>query len=214
VILGLKRAPIATLVLSGALWAVSQIPGFQAVAKNYSWTFQPLAWQFLLVLGAAARYFSSRLSPIGRSQWVISGAAGIVGASVVLKSLTLFPWTLHLLTPRLHAILMRDSGKPELAPYRLIHFLALMVLASTIVSWRRDWLASFIPRLAVACGVDSLFIYACTLVLNTAGNLMLAAHAGIFIQFLVSVSGIAVLCALAWMRRPVPPSPEARSHPD
>ena len=128
VILGLKRAPIATLVLSGTLWAISQTPWAQALVKNDTWYFQPLAWQFLLVLGAAVRYFSKRLSSISRSPWVIAAAAGIAGASVVLKSLTLFPWTLHLLNPHLHAILMRDSGKAELAPYRLIHFLALVVL--------------------------------------------------------------------------------------
>ena len=202
-IFGLKRAPIITLCFSGGLWCLSQFPWFQSWVVNLNWSFQPLAWQFLFVLGAAVRYFSDRLGPIARSRWMIAAATALVAGSAALKCFTLFPWTLHLLTPRLHAILMRDSGKSELEPYRLVHFLALLALAHAFLLWRDGWLQSFVARLASACGADSLFIYACSLVLVTSGNLILpGTHAGAVVQLLVSVSGVGAMCALAWMRRP------------
>lgn len=201
-ILGFKRAPLLTLALSGGVWGLSQFSWIQSWVSNPHLYFQPLAWQFLFVLGASARYFSTRLERLARSRWAIAAAAGVVAVTAVLKGLTHFPWAVHLLNPWLYRILMRNSGKPELAPYRLVHFLALLVLAYLFMSWRRGWLRWWVPRLAIFCGIDSLFIYACSLILDTAGNLALAAtHGDRLMQLSVSVSGIAILCTLAWMRQ-------------
>jgi hypothetical protein len=199
--IGLRRAPKLMLGVSGALWLASQFPAFDSGIFALSY-FHPLAWQFLFVLGATTRYYSNRLKPFALSPRTVWTAGVIVAGAVVLKSLTLFPWTLHRLNEQLHSMLLRDSGKAELAPYRLVHFLALLVLVHFFTHDRRRWLQSLIARLAVACGVDSLFIYSCSLVLNVGTNLLLAGtHGGAVLQLELTVGGVALLCGLAWMRR-------------
>jgi hypothetical protein len=114
----------------------------------------------------------------------------------------LFPWTLERLHGHLQGFLLRDAGKPELAPYRLLHFLALLVLAYSLTHDRQRWLQSLIARLAAACGADSLFIYSCSLVLDMGARLVLAGtHGGAVVQLELTVGGVALLSGLAWMRR-------------
>ncbi len=202
VVLGLKRAPKLTLGLSCGLWIASQFPRFASLGTSWHWYFNPLAWQFLFVLGAAVRYYSHALGPIGRSRWAVGTAAFLVTGSIALKSLALFPWILHRMSGGFQAILMHDSGKPDLAPYRLLHFLALLTLIYAFTSRHRGWLDSAVARWAIACGRDSLFIYGAGLVLCTAGDLVLVATGGgAFLQLVLSVTGIAVMCLLAWLRR-------------
>jgi hypothetical protein len=198
--IGLRRAPKLLLCVSGALWLLSQFSSFSRIPGPSA--FHPLAWQFLFVLGAAVRYYSHRLKPFALSPWAIGTAAITVAGTVALKSLTLFPWTLHRLNEQVHAILLRDSGKPELAPYRLLHFLALLILVHFFTHDRQRWLQSLIARLAVACGADSLFIYSCSLVLDMGARLVLAGtHGGAVMQLELTIGGVALLCGLAWMRR-------------
>ena len=200
---GLRRAPKLTLCISGGLWLASQFPAFDSrVLTSGVWSFHPLAWQFLFVLGAAVRYYANRLQSLAQSPWVIRSAAAVVAGTVALKSLTHFPWALHRMGEHLHGMLLRDSGKAELAPYRLVHFLALLILVHACTRNRRRWLQSFVARLAIVCGIDSLFIYACTLVLDTGASLILAGtRGGAVLQLELILFGLALLCGMAWLRR-------------
>jgi hypothetical protein len=185
-VLGLSRAPKLTLSISAALWFLVQLPPFHSIGLNWRWYFNPLAWQFLFALGAAIRYYSDRLGPIARSRGVVVAAACIVAASAALKCLTQFDWT------------VRHAGKPDLAWYRLLHFLALVILVYAWMPRNRRWLESPIARWAVACGRKSLPVFATSLVLDTAGNLILAAAPrGALVQLAMSASGILVLCLVA-----------------
>jgi hypothetical protein len=201
VVLGLKRAPKLTLGLSFGLWALIQFPPFHSVGLNWHWYFNPLAWQFLFVLGAAVRCYSNRLAPIVRKPWALGSAALVVAASFALKSLTFFPWTRQRTNPRLLATLIFDPEKPDLAAYRVVHFLALAILVYAFTSRHRRWLESPAAGWAIACGRGALLVLASSLVLDTAGDLILTAtHGGIPMQLAISASGIAVLSIVAWLR--------------
>ena len=207
--LGLKRAPKLTLSLSAGLWFLIQLPPFHSLGLNWHWYFNPLAWQFLFVLGAAVRYYSGPLERIARLPWVIRMAACVVAVSVALKSLTLFPWTEDRIGAGLHASLLRHAGKPDLAAYRLAHFLALVIVVHACLPRNRRWLQSAAARWAIACGQRSLVIFAASLVLDTAGNLILAAAPrGVFVQFFISASGITTLCLLAWLDKRLRSNPK------
>jgi hypothetical protein len=185
-VLGLKRAPKLTLSISAALWFLVQLPPFHSLGLNWRWYFNPLAWQFLFALGAAVRYYADRLGSIARSRWVVGAAACIVAVSALLKFLTHFDWT------------VRHAGKPDLAWYRLVHFLALVILVYAWMPRNRRWLESPIARWAIACGKKSLPVFAASLVLDIAGNLILAAAPrGAFVQLAISASGILLLCLVA-----------------
>ena len=49
--------------------------------------------------------------------------------------------------------------RDHLAYYRLLHFWALALLVYAWTRWRPLRLQSWVPRLIMACGMDSLVIY-------------------------------------------------------
>jgi hypothetical protein len=184
---GLRRAPMLTLSISGGLWLATQIPAFDSHILLPGGYFHPLAWQFLFVLGACTRVYSEPLSKLARSPRVIWAAAILLIGSAAIKILLSFP---------------KDAGKPTLAPYRLIHFLALVAVVCAFLQHNRKWLQSPIARLATACGADSLLIFCCTLVMDIGADLMLAAlHGQAVMQLELSLCGLAILSTLAWARR-------------
>jgi hypothetical protein len=98
-----------------------------------AWLLHPVAWQFLFVLGAGARYYSDHARKLALSRAIIWTAAAIVAASVVLKSLT-FRCIAPLLPAALEGISGLNVGQDHLAFYRLLDFLALLVL---VHAWTR-----------------------------------------------------------------------------
>jgi hypothetical protein len=200
--IGLKRAPRFTLCLSGALWLASQVHPWDARISSPNWVFHPLAWQFLFVLGAATRDRSDQLRSFALSKWTIGAAGAIVVGSAVLKGLTAFPAVVNRMSLHLLWDLHRNAGKGPLASYRLLHFLALLVLVHALTHDRVQWLRSLPAQLAIACGVDSLFVYSCSLVLATGANLILVStHGGAVVQLELTIFGLAALTGLAWLRR-------------
>lgn len=199
--IGLRRAPKLTFSISGCLWLASQIPALDSRLSIPAWVLHPVAWQFLFVLGAGTRYYAGQVQKLALSRAIIGAAAAIVAVSVVLKSLTF-----HRIAPLLPAILQGipglNVGKDHLAFYRLLHFLALAVLVHAWTRQNQRRLQSWFAGLVMACGVDSLFIYSCGLVLDVAANLILAAtHGGILMQTQLTVYGLALLCGMAWLRK-------------
>jgi hypothetical protein len=199
--IGLRRAPKLTFSISGALWLASQIPVLDSRLTIPALVLHPAAWQFLFVLGAGTRYYSDRLQTFPLSRAFVGAAAAIVVGALVLKGLT-FHRIAPLLPVMLHAIPGLNVGKDHLAYYRLLHFAALVVL---VRAWTRQHplrFQSWLARLAVACGADSLFIYCCTIVLDLGASLVLSVtHGGAFVQMQLTIYGIALLCGLAWLRR-------------
>ena len=185
---GLRRAPVLTVSISASLWLASQFPYVDSHMLHPGGYFRPLAWQFLFVLGAYTRMHSERFSKLASAPRVIWAAAAVLVASA--------GWKIPLSIPN-------DAGKPMLAPYRLIHFLALAVVVYAVLRHNQKWLQSSIARVAMACGADSLFIYCCTLVLDIAANLILAGFQGqASMQLQMSFWGLAIMSTLALIRRP------------
>jgi hypothetical protein len=199
--IGLRRAPQLTFAISGCLWLASQVPALDSRMSMPAWVLHPVAWQFLFVLGAGARYYSDHLQKMAPSRALIWIAAAVVAVSVVLKSFT-FHWINPLLPAALRGIPGLNVGKDHLAFYRLLHFLAVLVL---VYAWTRgnpQRLQSWFARLAMACGEDSLFIYSSLLVLDVLANLVLAVtHGGVLVQTEMTAGGLALLCSMAWLRR-------------
>jgi hypothetical protein len=203
--IGIRRAPKLTLSISGGLWLASQIPIIDARLTIPAWFLHPAAWQFLFVLGAATRYHAERVGKFASSRAVIGIAVAIVTAAAALKSLSVLHRILPLVPGALDGIPGGNIGKDHLAFYRLLHFLALAIV---VHAWTRRnglRLQSWFARLAMACGVDSLFIYSSILVLDVAANLVLTiTHGGAFMQTELTIFGMALLCGMAWLRRAKP----------
>lgn len=199
--IGLRRTPRLTFSISGALWLASQIPALDSRLTMPAWVLHPVAWQFLFVLGAGTRYYADRLQKLDLSRAIIGAAAAIVAGSVVLKILTMHRIA-PLLPSYLHGIPGLNVGKDHLAFYRMLHFVALVVLVHAWTRRRPLPLQAWLARLVMACGVDSLFIYSCILVLDVGANLVLAVtHGGVLLQTQMTICGLALLAGMAWLRR-------------
>lgn len=210
--IGLRHSPKLTLSISAGLWLVRQIPAADSRLAIPVLILDPAAWQFLFVLGAGTRFYAERLRNVALSRWMIGGAAAIVAVSAVLRCLG----ALHMLVPLipdLPGIPGTNVGKPHLAFYRLLHFLALAIVVYAWTSKRGLRLQSWFGRLATACGTDSLFIYCSLLVLDIGANLFLGVkHGGALMQVQLSVYGLALLCGMAWLRR-AKPHPQFQGFP-
>lgn len=199
--IGLRRAPKLTFSISFGLWVASQIPALDSRLTMPAWVLHPVAWQFLFVLGAGTRYYSDHISKLRISRAMIGAAAAIVGVSLVLKGLT-FHRIVPMLPPILQGVPGLNVGKDHLAYYRLLHFWALALLVYAWTRWRPLRLQSWVPRLIMACGMDSLVIYSSILLLDVGANLFLAiTHGGALMQTELTILGLALLSSVAWLRK-------------
>jgi hypothetical protein len=88
--------------------------------------------------------------------------------------------------------------KSNLAPLRLLHFLALAVLAAWLVPRNWQGLTSPLMRGAIHCGQNSLPIYCLGVLLAFAGHVaMLDISNGLAMQLALSAGGIMAMIAVA-----------------
>lgn len=197
----LLRAPNATLAASLGLYVLVQVFGWTIPAwPNGHWAFNPLAWQLLVVLGAWWIIEGKRAQP-----WVISRTTFRLATLYLIFSLAVvWSWRLGPLEP---ANFLLD--KSNLAPLRLLHFLAIAVAAAWIVprTWRG--LATPVMRGAIRCGQNSLPIYCLGVLLTFAGHLaLLEISAAPAMQIGLSLAGIAVMIAIATLLNSISTQPK------
>ncbi|OAF16196.1 OpgC family protein [Bradyrhizobium neotropicale] len=191
----LLRAPNVTLGLSLALYALVHVFGWSVPAwPNSVWFFNPLAWQLLIVLGAWCVIEGEKFRP-----WVMSRPALVLAILYLVFSLVLaLSWGIKPLVPQALTDLVFPLDKSNLSPLRLLHFLALAVVALRLIP--QDWrgLSSPVLRCARCCGENSLPIYCLGVLLALAGHLtLLDISAGLAMQILLSLAGILMMIAVA-----------------
>jgi len=214
----LLRAPNATLGASLALYVLVHAFGWTIPAwPNGHWAFNPLAWQLLVVLGA---WWMINENERARP-WVTSRTTLMLAVLYLLFSLVIaLSWRikpLEALIPQALAKL-HPLDKSNLDPLRLLHFLAMAVLAAWFVP--RNWrgLTTPVMRGAICCGQNSLPIYCLGVLLAFTGHLALFTISdGLAMQIAVSLVGIAAMTATATLLNLIsikPRLPEYRSKRD
>lgn len=194
----LLRAPNVTLGASLALYALVHVFGWTVPAwPNSHWAFNPVAWQFLIVLGAWWIIEGKRIKP-----WATSRAALVLAGSYLLFSLVIaLSWhikPLEALLPQALMTLFQPTDKSNLDPLRLLHFLAIAILAVWLIP--RNWrgLATPVMRAAIQCGQNSLPIYCLGVLLAFASHMaLLEISNGFAMQIALSVGGIMAMTATA-----------------
>ena len=110
------------------------------------------------------------------------------------------------------------NDKTNLAPYRFLHFVIIVILVIRFVP--KDWsgLEWKIFDPLVVCGQQSLAVFCVGVFLSFVGHFMLSLSSGsLLVQILVSVAGITIMTIVAyyisWSKRqdkPLkPPAPKA-----
>jgi hypothetical protein len=198
----LLRVPNVTLGASLALYALVRVFGWTVPAwPNSHWAFNPLAWQLLVVLGAWWMIEDKKVRT-----WVTSRTALVLAVLYLLFSLVIaLSWRikpLEALIPQALANLLYPLDKSNLDPLRLLHFLAIAVLAAWFVPRNWPWLTTPVMRGAIRCGQNSLPIYCLGVLLAFASHTtLLHISDGLAMQIALSLGGIVAMIAAATLLR-------------
>jgi hypothetical protein len=204
----LLRMPNATLGASLALYALVHMFGWSMPAwPNGHWAFNPLAWQLLAVLGAWMVIEGKSVRP-----WLTSRKALVPAALYLVFSLVIaLSWRikpLEALIPQGLTKLAYPLDKSNLDPLRLLHFLALAVVAVWFVPPNRQALTTPAMRGAILCGKHSLPIFCLGVLLTLASLLaLLDVSEGLAMQITLSVGGILMMIVAATMLNLVKTTP-------
>jgi hypothetical protein len=196
----LRNATLA-LAASVLLYAITWEFGWNLPAYPAGgWYFNPLAWQLLFVFGAwCGLGGAERLKPLLRSRMTIAIAIAYLVFAFAITLTWHFP-RLAPLVPKWLAEHIYPIDKTNLDVLRFAHFLALA--AVTVYFVPRDWppLKSSWLRPAILCGQHSLEIFCLGVFLAFAAHFAkVEISGGIAMQITVSVLGILIMVAVAWL---------------
>jgi len=196
----LRKAPALALALSAAVYAVANLFGlnFPSFPDGY-WYFNPLAWQFLFVLGVWCGLGAADwVWPLLRSRLVLILAA-IYAVAVFVMFLAWFLAGNNLnLGAFIPEWILYAFGKTNLGVLRLLHFLALAIVADWLIPW--DWrpLSWRVLRPLIICGQHSLEVFSLGVILAFVGQVAVVGTPGsVTTRFAVGVFGIAAMTAVS-----------------
>jgi hypothetical protein len=207
IIAGMLRRPKTTLAASVALYlAARQFDLYLASFPEGRWYFNPFCWQLLFVLGA---WFALGNGRQVRAMQAIAPLRCFALAFLVFALLI----TLAGKIPQLgnlipHAVLgaFMPDDKENLAPWRVLHLLALAFLFSWYVP--RDWqgFRAKVLQPVIKCGDEWLACFCAGVFLSLAGHMVLIMGPNsIVMEVLVSVAGTALMTLVAsyvsWSRQ-------------
>lgn len=214
VYLGMRRGVWGVLALSGALWLAANLDhqlNLPNAAADDGWYFNPFAWQFLFVIGAAlalgVRAHDGLLPWRG---WAASAASAYL-AFALFQGGSWLDWGL----PDLRPLAIDAPDKSHVGPLRLLNILALSYLLFSaplvvrVSRWRR-------LRLIDACGRHSLEVFAAGCLAALIGRILYRTFDATWpLQVAVNLGGLAIMLGLASLldarlRRAADPKPAGR----
>jgi hypothetical protein len=207
ILAGMLRWPKLTLAASLGLYlAARQFDLYLASFPDGRWYFNPFCWQLLFVLGA---WFALDGGRHARAMQEITSLRWLALAWLVFALLITTAGKnpqLANLVPDAVLGAFTTNDKQNLAPYRILHLLALALLFTWYVP--RDWqgLRAKILQPVIKCGDEWLACFCAGVFLSLAGHLVLIMGPNsIALQVMVSAAGAALMTLIAyyisWSRR-------------
>jgi len=203
VLFGMMRRPNLTVVGSIALYlAARQLDWNLSSFPEGRWYFNPFSWQLLFVLG-------SWFALMGRTQMrIIRSLQDITILRFAALVYLLFALAVtmagkfpqlgeHIPASVLNVFLPND--KENLAPYRVLHFLAMAFLFTLMVP--RNWRGFQSPVLQpiVKCGEEWLAVFCAGVFLSFAGHcVLITGPNSLAMHILVSIAGCSIMAAVAY----------------
>ena len=214
------RQPDLTMLASIALWLAARQFGWNLPAYPAgTWYFNPFCWQLLFVFGSWCALGGARKSHVDHQRahhalslhrlshlraghdhgWQVSGFRRAVPALALFDA-------------------FNPNDKTNLAPYRFLHFVVIVILVIRFVP--KDWPGlewkMFDP--VIVCGQQSLAVFCVGVFLSFVGHFELMMSSGsLFAQIFVSVTGIAIMTIVAyyisWSKRQDKPLPKRPRRP-
>ncbi|RTM10790.1 MAG: OpgC domain-containing protein [Bradyrhizobiaceae bacterium] len=215
------RKPDLTMVLSIALWLTARHFGWNLNAYPAGqWYFNPYCWQVLFVFGAWCAMGGAR-----RSMTLINAPVtlylclGYLLFALVMTMAGRFP-ALGGMFPEWLFSAFNPNDKTNLAPYRFIHFVVIVILVIRFVPKEWPGLEWKVFDPLIVCGQQSLAVFCVGVFLSFVGHFELSMSSGsLLAQIFVSIAGIAIMTTVAyyisWSKKqdkplkPPPPKPVA-----
>ncbi|WAH60255.1 OpgC domain-containing protein [Pseudomonas silvicola] len=204
--------------LSLAVYGLTQWFGWNIPAHgNGLWYFNPYAWQALFVLGGAAALHSQQPHaadprPLHR-QPLFMACASIAALSVPIALSWKWPALHDAFMPQWVSEQLYPISKTNLAPVRLVHFLALAYCVAKLIPtgpWVQHWLVQKVAMM----GRYSLEIFCLSVVLAPLADMANAlGDDRLPMQIATALAGLGLMLGLAqwleWNKRLTSPSPTA-----
>ncbi len=193
--------PIVALALSIALYAAVQhfywnLPAY----PTGTWFFNPLAWQLIFVVGAWLGVGGAeRIGPLLRSRYVVGAAIAFLMLALMVVMTWYFP-RYAVLIPKWVQDLIYPIDKNNMDLLRFLHFMALAVVTVHFIPMDWPGLTSRWFKPMILCGQHSLEIFCLGILLSFVGHFVTSeVSSAVGIQILISVLGIIVMVAVAWL---------------
>jgi hypothetical protein len=166
------------------------------------WFFDPLAWQFLFVIGVLLACAPMRLPRWPRVIDVLAVLVVVLGV-VVTMVIEPFPHRLEWVSRSVFRSLVEDD-KTSLYPLRLISILALTWLCVRLIRFDAAWLRSPWAAPLILLGQNSLPVFCSGIVIGFVARLGLEYDDRAFMQVTINVAGAMAMLAVgalaAWYR--------------
>lgn len=193
VLIALARNVWLVLVPSFALYVAVQVSGLTPATfpNGNGWFFNPLAWQFLFVLGAVFGHPSRKPAwAFLESDWFVKAALAVAAGIAAIQ----LPEALRAIWPHIPSFnpFELPLDKASLVPLRIVSFLVLALAASRYMPSAAALRRSRLARLTIRCGKHSLHIFCLGVILAVASSIVAeeTGHSPV-VQLLVSIAGIA-----------------------
>jgi hypothetical protein len=194
------RRPNLALAGSIVLYAAARTFGWSFAAfPSGNWYFNPYCWQLLFVLGAWFALNGARLmEQIRHLPLLVAAAVAYLLFALAITVAGQFIDPGHILPAVLLEPFM-PNDKDNLAVFRIVHFLALALVFTTLVP--RDWspLRWSLLQPILKCGEEWLSVFCAGVLLSFAGHLVLITTPNsLFMQVLVSAAGVSIMTGIAY----------------
>jgi hypothetical protein len=179
-----------------------------------TWYFNPFAWQVLFVFGSWCALGGARKNMgIINSPITLYVCIAYLILALIMTMAGKFP-DFGALFPHWLYSTFNPNDKTNLAPYRFLHFVAIVILVIRFVPKEWSGLEWKVFDPLVVCGQQSLAVFCVGVFLSFVGHFELSMSSGsLFAQIFVSVTGIAIMTIVAyyisWSKRQDKPSPKA-----
>jgi len=213
ILVAVRVQPLLTVAVSALLWVVVQVTGVNLPSSTLEsgWLFNPLAWQFLFVIGVWLG--STRHGTVNRfnghailsnQEWRPAIVRAAVAIALLCAAIQIFwslggsaAWADGLLP---EAITWRLAHKGQLGPARLVSILALLVLTPLVLRRDARFLHGRLARPIITCGQHSLAVFSLGILLAQWSEMVVTFVSGrIPVIAALNVAGIALQIGFAAM---------------
>jgi hypothetical protein len=204
---GMFRWPNLTMIASIVLYAAARVFDWNLASfPDGRWYFNPFCWQLLFVLGAWCALAGARLAHRASHLPLLRIAAlGYLLFALIITMAGKNPELASLIPDWLLGAFL-PNDKENLAPYRVLHLLALAFLLTRVVPNNSRWFGWKVLQPVLICGDEWLAAFCAGVFLSFAGHLLLITGPNsLVMQVFVSAAGLSIMTGVAyyvsWSRR-------------